>query len=926
MTKIYDELVDFERGADTGQNTRDSIQPIKQEQAWPGAASRPDENLRVRTEVLKLLLETSNYFIDADRGLVLRSGAPFTFTQPEDGRYVLSIAPGGQLWVSSALSPGQSSGGRDGGGKVFCENPSEGGAWTPYAGTLGTDELTLTASRATTGQRGYADCDDFAQSPSGLSIGANRIRFSLSADPTLAGGTANVRAVISGSPRSRIHVTYGTLGTPTTLGQLIAFINNDRTSQGSFGVADFLYASTTGALTNPPVPFTGGRVQGAYDAEMHAVTDEQFSAFFEATVSGEYVNRLREGEGLAIGYPLGPVQRGVPAPRGGRRQALWDLPTSRSGVSTPNVTPTNGWSLFVTGREPEKIPGAVPIGKVIDGEFVFIDGTRLGVGETLTLGESRSMWAALALLGGGGTTSGAARIGYEGGESWNADAASTLHAAMLSGTVRDAIDQIVDDLANEVDTQSGSRRVGSENLTGTPSVGNEVRQLSLPAGSIREQLLYLLNGSTTGVLLGINGRVSEAGHRLVGAAPLRKEFGFSGMPAAGAVMLQAELHAPTNLMASVASGVQEFASLNLQPIVYANAVDADDFLTASNFVTFSAATALLLTGMSSAQFTKVFAKLPIAQEAFGGNVLPLLFVKLTGLAECADAADGIYTIFSRDTSTRTVVLRRLDGSSPDFTGLTGTPTMTFMSSLAVGNDVRGTRLHGFVHTDLTQNTLGAPVAALGLSTEESRLLALWLPNGNAGTIFFTQYAGRAEYRSPRRTVGGYVTRSTVNLLTTSDKQLLDGQETGAPVDASASHHHGALYASWTRRSPNNISNSVSSLSDTAPGTSFPTTAPSGSTNVAALIYYVFTIKPAAAGDVTVAFLFIEPTNRTVHFINVQFTAASTSDERIFRGQVTTPLTTNNYYVQKSPALFLINVDQAQSSYSFDVLAIQSVKN
>lgn len=952
MTKNYDEQVTLAHGGDTGEDNPESIQPIVKEKAWPGAAGRPDENNRVRTEILRRALETSNYFIDYDRALVLRADAAFTFAQPVSGFYTIALASGGNLWAYPALTPGRISGGRDGGGKVFCENPSAAGAWTPYAGTFGTDELTLIASRATTGQRGYADSDDYSVTSAGRAIGANRIEFNLVSDPAVAGGLANITAVIEGAPRTKITVTVGTLGSPTTLAHLITFINTDRSSQGTFGVADFLRASTTGSTSNPPVPFTGGIVQGAYDAEAHQITEAQLTAFFAATVSGVNVNRLREGEGLAIGYPLGPVERGVPSPRGGRRQSIYDLPTDRNGTFTSNITPSSGWTLFVTGREPEKIPGAIPIGKVLHGEFVFIDGTRLAPGETLSLGESRSMYEILRSVTSG--SSGVRLIGSEGGQTWNSDASATTSYTFPPETLHLALTRIVADLARGATDESGVRRIGSEGTTGSASGGNTA--FSLISNSLRHQFVQLLN--YTG---GLNERVLETGHRLTGLAPLRKEFAYAGMPAAGAMMLQSEFHAPADQMAVTPLGVQEYHSLNLQPLVYANSGDADETLTATNPGTFSTATTLLLSSMSTAQFTKVFAKMPvILLEA--GRSAPILFVKITNLTGCASAADGIYTLVSYNTGTKAVTLKKSDGSNPDFTGLSTTPNLTFCTGTAVANDWRFTRFHGFYRNDLVANGAGSAVAIIGLANDDSRLQETWLPNANTGRVVARRYANRTEYRSYLRSGGAWssgttyasgqtvtdggivylslqnanlnhtpassgswwsaapaVTRTTNDIPAPVDKAVLSGGETGTPVNANINHHHGSLYASFTRMDTLiQTPTLINLLATTDPGTAKTVAPDAGSVSLGVVLYYEVFIDPISSGTTQTSIDFVEADGRPLASVQVDYTAASAAHTRTFKGQVTLPLVGNQYFVKRG---FTANVDLTTSTYIFDPTAV-----
>jgi hypothetical protein len=609
---LYDELISFRRGSDTGYDDADSIQPLTNtEPVWATNDNRAVENLRARTEIVRQALEASNYFADYDRALLLRADAPLTFTEPVSGVFELTLASAGSLWVYPALTPGRQSGGRWQGGRVFCANSSAAGAWTAYSGTPAVDDLILTAHRQYTGQRGYADADSFTTTPGGRSTGANRTVVTLIANPALAGGVPGITAVIEGSPRVRIRITYGTSGTATTLADIISFINNDRTSQGTYGVADFLRASSTGTTTNPPVPFTNGVVQGAYDAEAHQITKAQLDAFFAAVDGvGAQINRLVEGEGLAVGYPQGPVNRAGVTPQGGRRQSIWDLPTDRAGAFSQNTTPGAGWALFVTGREPEKIPGAVPIGKVINGEFIFLDGTRLAPGETLQLGESRTTYAALR-----STTlfaDGASLVGYEGGAPWSADGIAPSVPTLPADDVSDTLTRIATHLTLTTTGEAGTRRIGGEEQTGSTSLGNEY-SLSLTPGSVREQIAQLLQGYDGGSrIVGINGRVSEWGHQMQGAKPLRKDFGAAGMPASGGEFLRVTLHAPTNLTSATPGGVREKALLVLQPLVYN--VSGTDNLTAAETGVFANATSLTLTSMTLTRFGNVWARLPLVYD------------------------------------------------------------------------------------------------------------------------------------------------------------------------------------------------------------------------------------------------------------------------------------------------------------------------
>lgn len=787
MVKLYDEQVSFRRGSDSGDDDADSVQPVDDaEFVWAENDNRPVENLRARTEILRQALEASNYFADYDRALLLRADAPFTFTQPASGAFELTLASSGSLWVYPSLTPGRKSGGRWMGGRVFCANPSASGAWTDYSGTPAVDDLRLTAHRQYTGQRGYADSDSFTTTPGGRSTGANRTVVTLVADPGVAGGVPGITAVISGSPRVKITITYGTSGTATTLADLITFINNDRTSQGAYGVADFLRASSTGVTTNPPVPFTNGVVQGAYDAEAHEITKGQFDAFFAAVDGlGAQINRLAEGEGLAVGYPLGPVERGVVSPQGGRRQSIWDLPTDRTGSFSQNTTPGSGWALFVTGREPEKIPGAIPIGKVINGEFVFLDGTRIAPGETLELGESRTTLAALRSTSPG--ADGASLVGYEGGAPWSADGFPPTDPTLPADDLSATITRMATELTLTTTAQSGARRVGGEAQTGSPSLGNEFF-LSLVAGSLREQLVQLLQGVDGGSrIVGINGRVSEWGHQMQGAKPLRKEFGAVGMPAQGAEFIRALLHAPGNLTATTPNALRDKVLTVLCPIVYN--VSGTDNMSATESASVASATTLTMTSMvAGGRFANAMARLPVVLDLLSNSTVPLIYVNLTNTAGAADAPEGLYVLHSVNTGSNTVTIKKLSGGDPTFTGAAGPITVAFYCAFEIGSDHRATRLRwAHIGADAAFfDPAGNPAAVIGASSVDAPLIKIFTPNTgtNAGTLKTVIWADRIEWAGSRK---------STNILLSADKDLLDGQEDHLTVDATLSHHHGGNY-------------------------------------------------------------------------------------------------------------------------------------
>jgi len=780
----FDENVNLKQGSDTGQADDASIQPIgPAEVVWSGTDNRPLENLRARTEILRRYMQNVLYYLDYDRCLIIRSNAAFTLTEPVPGTFELSMV-GDDLWLYPSLTPGPNSGGRVRGGRVFV-----GGV--PYSGTPLVNDLILTASAQYTGQRGYFDADDFATANS-LSLGANRIAVDLIADPALA--TNVFQFFVTELPKTKITIRYGTNGGTTTLAALIAAINADLTSQGTYGVANFLRATTTAAAPAAvfPTPFTGGLVQGAYDAETHQVTAAQMVAFFAATEGGVQVNRLRPGEGLAIGYPKGPVESGVPTPRGGRRQSIWDLPTDRIGGNTSNITPLVGWSLFSTGREPEKIPGAVPIGKMVNNEFVFIDGTRIAVGETIRLGESRVMKAALASTVFG--SSGAALVGYDGSGLWNSDAAASPNPSLPSGTVEAALDAVVAHLAPTAANNSGARRIGIESVAGNVTTGN--RPLARTLGSVRQALDGLLNTAptpTTGG--GVNFRVNEDGHELKGQNPINKDFTALSN---GARRFSAYLRSTGDIFSN-RSGSIDWADIQFAPFWFGagSALNATEPVSAGT----SASRLTLSDAGIAGRFPNIWPFLPAfisynIDDPFDGALIPLIFIKVEGLTSPTGNENGIY-IFDRFTSDAgptlgEFILRKLDNTSADFSAVTSYvgATVSFLTGQYTGGTNSITKF-GF-HQPPSQYA-GMVIGSASNDVPWLEVLTNDTPGFSPGfgqpvTKGAVFCGNRARWR-----VGAVNERNTENILVTGDKSLLDGVETGVTVDATTNHHHGGTY-------------------------------------------------------------------------------------------------------------------------------------
>jgi len=787
----FDENINFKQGSDTGQANAASTQPIAvAEPVWPDVANRPLENLRVRTETLRRNLQNVLYYLDYNH-LVLRSDALFTLTEPTAGNFELAMS-GDDLWVYPALTPGRQSGGRLRGGRVYVNG-------LPYSGVALVNDLTLTATSQFTGQRGYFDGDSFNVSTV-LTLGANRLEVDLIADGALVTGV--VQFTVTQNPATKVTIRYGTSGGATSLSALMTAINGDLTSQGGlYGVANIFRATSTAASPGSvsPTPFTGGKVQGGYDAEAHQVTTSQLAAFFAATESGVQVNRLKEGEGLAVGYPIGPVETGVAVPKGGRRQSIWDLPTSRAGALTTNITPVSGWSIFSTGREPEKIPGAVPIGKMINGQFVFTDGTRLAVGQSLKLGESTTTLANLASQV--FSSSGASLVGYDGSGAWNNDAAASSNPNLAPGTLDASLDALVADLAREAVSQSGGRRVGLEPIAGSATTGNVA--LSLVAGSLRESIDAAMNtvGSST-TAGGVNARVSEFGHSLHGLKPIEKDLAETtpeNISAGGGVVLRAL----TDHGSSVFTDARPYATSveTLEKIAFN--LGAGSILLADSTVTgVTGGNTLVLSGFL-ANAVNVKAILNAALEnAPGGTPLYFIKARLTGCN--ISALNGWYWLENIDTVAGGMTLVTLANTVPNFAGVT-TGTLSIYQGPIMGNQGYGQKLVGFHANDVT-----SPMIELAtVQGSAGALMRFWNQDNmpNPGAIFY----GNAAIWRPAATTP----RSTNNIPGTADKALLDGVETGVVVDATTNHHHGANYSRTNY--VNTVAIAVSSLGTVGAG-------------------------------------------------------------------------------------------------------------
>jgi hypothetical protein len=891
----YDENVNFAQGGDTGYNDSTSIQPVQNGEAlWQIPLTRAGENIRMRTEFLRKAVQDLNYYADYDRALLLRSDATFALSAGI-GPWTITQT-GDDLWIYPALTPGRHSGGQPHGGRVWV-------AGLPYCGTLGVNEITFTASADHTGQRGYADGQTFdGVGNNALSLGANGIVLNLVANSSLAAGTVQFSLV--GTPKRVWTITYGTNGGTTTIGQIITAVNADTTSQSTYGIANFLFASTTGTTTNSPTPFTNGLVQGGYDSEAHQVTPGQMSAFF-----GIGANALNEGEGLALGYPAGPVDTSVPAPKGGRRQSIWDLPTDRVGSNTQNTTPASGYMLFNTGREPEKIPGSIPIGKIINGKFVFADGcTVLTAGGTaLHLTESISL---LTRLGANTTPTGASLIGYSSTSLWDADSGDGLVAL----TVQAALDEIVTKLGAQISSNSGSRRVGAESITGSSSAGNN--SLALAAGSIRQQLLALLDtAGATGAPGGVNSRVSEFGHQLHGHKPLAKDFRETtpeNLSTGGASMLLAVTPNPKDSVFPLTAGTPNSNTpvrLLLKPYVVSGVGTlSPHVLHASETAALANAGAALASGwlsmstVSNSDFTATLKQLAKMNGLGDGIWTHLVAVQLSGTG----STDGYYLLFTIDFTNFNVQLVNLDGSTANLSAITLPGNISFFLVNTDGETQPGvSRYESFLSKESPREVIAVPTQSSGYPST-TVLQEVYRAHNTAGTnayVTHTETNDEAVWNEYNSSDALVAVRDTHNILITSDASQLNGHETGAPVDASGysghagSHHHGTHYSALILIGPayamvaENLNNGSLPISVGPAQFINGQALATGEVGMGLEVVYELGVTPTGAGH-TIVNLGIYNETDLIALLFFEYTATGAGDPRGYRGTITVPTTTN----------------------------------
>lgn len=366
------------------------------------ALRRPPDVLRRRTEVLRAFADDMLWMRDADRVLGLFTPATNTsatwngtVAAGGDGKFTLS----NDLWIGPFLTPGKDT-----------NTP-------PVASPFGSTTLLRADSAA-------------------LIVVTSKVH-------SYAGGDKITLEVKSGAALTFTD-TDGHL-------VLVAPVGTTRDQAlAAMGGSTYVNVVATGGTAGADlimIPQARQRVPGNFDGEVHVITAANLAAFF-----ADPANVLRDGDTIAIWYAS--LVEASPN-TGGRRQAM----PENGNTSVP------AGGLFNSRVYPDKLNNAIPIAKVMGGKLIFIDGTGLPKGATV-------------VVGGGGS---AGTITYDGGPNW---VDSTTNP---STTVELQLDKIVTDLTAQADPlHDGAAKIGTAAIAGT----------ELGAGSIRSQLntLALITG------------------------------------------------------------------------------------------------------------------------------------------------------------------------------------------------------------------------------------------------------------------------------------------------------------------------------------------------------------------------------------------------------------------------------------------------
>lgn len=323
--------IDFKKGADTGEVDEESISPIKfAEPAVPASFNRPVEALRNRTEVLRVEANESRWVRDADRASTvwLEEGGKITWEGTSTGRLSLS---GGSLYIASLLGPGAS---RDSAYEFS-------GAKFP--------------SRRAHAYLAFSDGVVLRVRSNRLQVeGGNEISIEFKESGELSDGHL---ITVTGTPDVDSAVQPGR-------DNILVWLGYNSASTYNAIISDLMNTSSTASLVTVDL-YEGDGSESAKEVEQTYLKGGLDGVYHQVPPSAlDPELDLQEGDCLAIWYDSVKL----------RRESVEHLGDNHILESS---------NLVNLSKSPEKAANALPVGRVLNGRFVWFDGTVLEPGKEL---------------------------------------------------------------------------------------------------------------------------------------------------------------------------------------------------------------------------------------------------------------------------------------------------------------------------------------------------------------------------------------------------------------------------------------------------------------------------------------------------------------------------------------------------------------
>lgn len=343
MSILQKDHLDLLQGGDTGQDNVDAIQPVEDgEGATQTVFRRPSENLRGRTEVLRDALKDLLYYRDASH-IVIEGGTGHSvgWAGSTTAASTGIITQTGDLILRPLLTPAASTKG------------------SLSLGTTAVNGVIYTVAAA-------------AYATQGLNA--------VTVEHRDAGAGATHQCTITDGPVKRILVEFDAADVTHTSTATKVLV--DAAVAADIDLATLIVVTDDGAAGSAIAASTETYIEGTADQEAHRLVSGALTTFTTA-------NPLAEGDAVGIWYRYviepGGASGDASDPKGGVFGGRQESNPDRGTHTIPQA------SLFVTSSDPEKIPGAVPICKVVNNELVFVDGSRFVAGMTGALGTAAGL-------------------------------------------------------------------------------------------------------------------------------------------------------------------------------------------------------------------------------------------------------------------------------------------------------------------------------------------------------------------------------------------------------------------------------------------------------------------------------------------------------------------------------------------------------